>query len=56
MYRSLVTLRRAAAIIPQMRRFTVYLTVVVVIAISLVAGWIASDWPVWCARLGWCHS
>jgi len=37
-----------------MRRFTVILTVVAVILVSLAAGWVAADLPDWCRRLGVC--
>jgi hypothetical protein len=37
-----------------MRRFTVILTVLGVILISLAAGWVAADLPTWCRRLGVC--
>lgn len=40
--------------IRDMRRFAVYLALLLVFAISLAAGWVASDWPRWCVRLGWC--
>jgi hypothetical protein len=37
-----------------MRRLAVYLTLVVLLAVSLAAGYIASEWPRYCHRLGWC--
>jgi hypothetical protein len=56
-----------AAIIPQretgigdatmmnaMRAVVVYLTLLLLLALSIGAGFIASDWPHWCARAHWC--
>ncbi len=37
-----------------MRPVLVYLTVLVLLGLSLGAGYIASDWPHWCARAHWC--
>jgi len=37
-----------------MRRITAYLCMTAVLAFSLAAGWVASDWPSWCLRLQWC--
>jgi hypothetical protein len=37
-----------------MRRLSVFLTLVALLAFSLAVGWIASDWPHWCRSLGWC--
>jgi len=37
-----------------MRRLSVFLTLVALLAFALAAGWIASDWPHWCRALGWC--
>jgi hypothetical protein len=34
-----------------MRPVLVYLTVLVLLALSLGVGYIASDWPHWCARV-----
>jgi hypothetical protein len=40
----------------RVKRFVVYAAVLVVLAVSLAAGWIAADWPSWCKRLQWCAS
>jgi hypothetical protein len=40
--------------IPRMRALVVYLTLLALLAISFGAGYIASDWPHWCARAHWC--
>jgi len=37
-----------------MRAVVVYLTVLLLLALSLGAGIIASDWPHWCARWHLC--
>jgi hypothetical protein len=37
-----------------MRSIIVYLTLVVVLAVSIGVGFIASDWPRWCRMLQWC--
>jgi hypothetical protein len=37
-----------------MRRIGVYAALIAVVAVSVAAGVIASDWPHWCARLAWC--
>jgi protein-S-isoprenylcysteine O-methyltransferase Ste14 len=37
-----------------MRSLAVYLTLLVLLAVSIAAGFIASDWPRWCRWLGWC--
>ncbi|HTP39993.1 MAG TPA: hypothetical protein VMI92_10510 [Steroidobacteraceae bacterium] len=37
-----------------MRRTAVYLAVVAVLVVSLLAGWVAADWPRWCVDLQWC--
>jgi hypothetical protein len=37
-----------------MRAVVVYLTLLVLLALSIGAGIIASDWPHWCARAHWC--
>jgi hypothetical protein len=37
-----------------MRRLAVYLTMIALLAVSLGAGYVASDWPNCCRRLGWC--
>jgi hypothetical protein len=37
-----------------MRRFAVYLTLLCVFALALAIGWVLSDAPHWCARIGWC--
>jgi len=40
--------------IQRMRAVVVYLTLLVLLAISFGAGYIASDWPHWCAHAHWC--
>jgi hypothetical protein len=37
-----------------MRRIAVFLTLAVLLAVSLSAGYLASEWPDYCRRLGWC--
>jgi hypothetical protein len=37
-----------------MRAVVVYLTLLLLLALSLGAGIIASDWPHWCARMSLC--
>jgi len=37
-----------------MRRLAVVVSVVLLLALSLSAGWIAADWPHWCRMLGLC--
>jgi hypothetical protein len=37
-----------------MRAVVVYLTLLLLLALSIGAGFIASDWPHWCARAHWC--
>jgi protein-S-isoprenylcysteine O-methyltransferase Ste14 len=37
-----------------MRSLAVYLTLLVLLAVSIAVGFIASDWPRWCRWLGWC--
>jgi hypothetical protein len=37
-----------------MRSLAVYLTVLILLAVSVAAGCVASDWPNWCHRLQWC--
>lgn len=36
------------------KRLAVYLSVLVVLVISVSAGWVAVNWPNWCRRLQWC--
>jgi hypothetical protein len=36
------------------RRAGVYIAVVMVLAVSIAAGWVAADWPYWCHHLQWC--
>jgi hypothetical protein len=36
------------------RPVILYLVMLTLIAISLGAGYIASDWPHWCSALHWC--
>lgn len=43
-----------AIIMKQMRAVVVYLTLLLLLALSIGAGFIASDWPHWCARWHWC--
>lgn len=38
-----------------MRAVAVYLTLLLLLALSLGAGIIASDWPYWCARWHLCQ-
>ena len=40
--------------IPDMRRLAVYLTIALVVAVSVTAAWIAADWPHYCRMLHWC--
>jgi hypothetical protein len=42
--------------ITTMRRLAVYLTLIVVLAASFGIGWVLSDAPDYCARLGWCKT
>jgi hypothetical protein len=37
-----------------MRRLVVYIALVLLLALSLGAGWVAAYWPQWCLALGWC--
>jgi hypothetical protein len=37
-----------------MRAVAVYLTLLLLLALSFGAGLAASDWPHWCSRLSWC--
>jgi hypothetical protein len=37
-----------------MRSLTVYLTLLVLLVLSIGAGIIASDWPRWCRWAHWC--
>jgi hypothetical protein len=37
-----------------MRAVVVYLTLLLLLALSIGAGFIASDWPHWCAWAHWC--
>jgi len=37
-----------------MRSLIVYLTVLILLAISIGVGFIASDWPRWCRLAQWC--
>jgi hypothetical protein len=37
-----------------MRAVVVYLTLLLLLALSLGAGFMASDWPRWCSRLSLC--
>jgi len=37
-----------------MRSLTVYLTLLLVLAISIGIGFVASDWPRWCRTVQWC--
>ncbi len=37
-----------------MRRLAVYLTLLCVFALAFAIGWVLSDAPHWCARIGWC--
>jgi hypothetical protein len=39
-----------------MRAVVVYLTLLLLLALSIGAGVIASDWPYWCARWHWCEA
>jgi hypothetical protein len=38
----------------RMRLIAVYLTLLLLLLISVAAGLIASDWPRWCSRAHWC--
>jgi len=40
--------------IARMRAVAVYLTLLILLAISFGAGYIAADWPRWCSRAHWC--
>jgi hypothetical protein len=40
--------------ITSMRRLAVYLTLIVLLAVSFAIGWVLSDAPRYCARIGWC--
>ena len=37
-----------------MRMFAVYLTLLLLLLVSIGAGYVASDWPVWCRRAHLC--
>jgi hypothetical protein len=37
-----------------MRRLAVYLIIASVVAFSVAAAWVASDWPHVCRMLHWC--
>jgi hypothetical protein len=37
-----------------MRRLAVFLTLTVLLAVSFAIGWVLSDAPRYCARIGWC--
>jgi hypothetical protein len=37
-----------------MRALAVYLTLLLLVLVSLGAGYLASDWPSWCRRVHWC--
>jgi hypothetical protein len=37
-----------------MRILAVYLTLLILLAVSAAAGFVASDWPHWCGRAHWC--
>ena len=37
-----------------MRRLAVAVSLILLLALSLGAGWIAADWPHWCHTLGLC--
>jgi hypothetical protein len=37
-----------------MRVLTDYLTLLLLLLVSVGAGFIASDWPQWCSRAHWC--
>jgi len=37
------------------RRLTIYFTLIMLLAVSISTGYIASDWPHWCERFGWCQ-
>jgi hypothetical protein len=37
-----------------MRSMAVYLTLLVLLIVSIGAGFIASDWPRWCRWAHWC--
>ena len=38
----------------RMRTVAVYLTLLLLVLVSLGAGFVASDWPRWCSREHWC--
>jgi hypothetical protein len=40
--------------ITPMRRLAVYLTLIALLAVSFAIGWVLSDAPRYCARIGWC--
>jgi hypothetical protein len=37
-----------------MRAVVVYLTLLILLALSIGAGYVAADWPYWCVRWHWC--
>jgi len=37
-----------------MRRFVVFLTLVLLLALSVATGWLAAYWPQWCRVLDLC--
>ena len=39
-----------------MRTLVVYLTLVILLLLSVGAGFVASDWPNWCSRAHWCRA
>jgi hypothetical protein len=40
--------------IASMRRLAIYLTLIALLAVSFAIGWVLSDAPRYCARIGWC--
>jgi hypothetical protein len=37
-----------------MRTLRVYLLLLLLLGVSLGAGFFAADWPMWCSRAHWC--
>jgi hypothetical protein len=37
-----------------MRTFRIYLLLLLLLLVSLAAGFVAADWPTWCSRAHWC--
>lgn len=45
-----------AAIMFVMRVLAVYFTLLILLTVSVAAGYFASNWPQWCHSLNWCDA